>query len=115
MHFARSIFALAAVFAISAVQAAPGAGPSSSLTKRWCGYEHSCPCDFNRKEGCVPHWDACGKQWYWPPQCTGCAPCLELCVDCAIFFLGNIWCTDADLVSAPTQSSARFRSLLEFL
>ncbi|KAJ7697873.1 hypothetical protein B0H17DRAFT_1051450 [Mycena rosella] len=78
MHFIRAILSFATL-AVTAVQAAPGV--STSLTKRWCGFEHSCPCDFNRKEGCVPQFDHCGKQWYWPPQCTGCAPCLELCVD----------------------------------
>ncbi|KAJ7351392.1 hypothetical protein DFH08DRAFT_806113 [Mycena albidolilacea] len=84
MHFARSFLALAVV-AVTAVQAAPGL--STSLTKRcgsnimWCGYEHTCHCKFDLKTGCVPHWDECGHQWYWPPQCKRCAPCLELCVD----------------------------------
>ncbi|KAJ7891138.1 hypothetical protein B0H13DRAFT_2039334 [Mycena leptocephala] len=70
MHFTRSILTVAVV----------------ALTARWCGYEHSCKCDFDRKSGCVPHFDECGQQWYWPPQCTGCEPCLELCVD---FFTCN--------------------------
>ncbi|KAJ6535552.1 hypothetical protein B0H19DRAFT_1322546 [Mycena capillaripes] len=78
MHFTRSILAFAIV-AVTAVQAAPGL--STSLTKRWCGYEHTCKCKFDLKTRCIPNYDKCGKQWYWPPQCKGCAPCLELCVD----------------------------------
>ncbi|KAJ7451342.1 hypothetical protein FB451DRAFT_1284258, partial [Mycena latifolia] len=78
MHFTRSLLTLA-LLTVTTVHAAPG--PSTSLTKRWCGFEHSCPCDFDRKAGCVPHYDKCGKQWYWPASCSGCAPCLELCVD----------------------------------
>ncbi|KAJ6565824.1 hypothetical protein DFH09DRAFT_1157105 [Mycena vulgaris] len=78
MHFTRPLVVVAAL-AVTAVQAAPGV--TSTLTKRWCGFEHSCPCDFNRKAGCVPRFDECGHQWYWPAECSGCAPCLELCVD----------------------------------
>ncbi|KAJ7027198.1 hypothetical protein C8F04DRAFT_1123313 [Mycena alexandri] len=78
MHFTQSLIAFVVVVA-TAVQAAPG--PSSSLTKRWCGFPQSCPCKPNYKTGCELQYDKCGKQFYWPPQCTGCAPCLELCVD----------------------------------
>jgi hypothetical protein len=46
-----------------------------------CGFEHNCPCHYNIEKGCVPTFDECAGQWYWPPSCTGCAPCLELCFD----------------------------------
>ncbi|KAJ6526881.1 hypothetical protein DFH09DRAFT_1187402 [Mycena vulgaris] len=77
MHFTRSILALA-VFAASTVQAAPGL--STSLTKRWCGFRRSCPCEVNLETGCVPQFDECAKEWFWPVECTGCE-CPELCVD----------------------------------
>ncbi|KAJ7081218.1 hypothetical protein B0H15DRAFT_953228 [Mycena belliarum] len=80
MHFPRPLLALV-LLAAPAARAAPSPGPSSSLTKRWCGFDRSCPCMFDPKLGCALQYDACGKHWYWPAQCTGCAPCLELCVD----------------------------------
>ncbi|KAJ7157695.1 hypothetical protein C8R43DRAFT_1234578 [Mycena crocata] len=79
MHFARSFLAFA-VLAGTAVQAAPSL--TTSLTKRnYCGFEPSCHCKRNKKEGCELQLDECSQQYYWPPQCTGCEPCLPLCVD----------------------------------
>ncbi|KAJ7452255.1 hypothetical protein FB451DRAFT_1185843 [Mycena latifolia] len=46
-HF-RAFVAIAVV-AVSAVQAARG--PRTSLNKRWCGFEPSCPCQFDPKIG----------------------------------------------------------------
>ncbi|KAJ6526880.1 hypothetical protein DFH09DRAFT_1371556 [Mycena vulgaris] len=84
MHFMRSIVALT-ILVVSAVQAAPGV--STSLTQRnWCGFDRTCDCDFDRKTGCVPQFDDCGQQWFWPSQCTGCEPCVHACVD---FFVCN--------------------------
>ncbi|KAJ7307939.1 hypothetical protein DFH08DRAFT_900565, partial [Mycena albidolilacea] len=78
MHLTRSILALV-VLAVSTVQAAPG--PTTTLTKRWCGYEYSCKCDLDPEAGCVPQFDDCAQQWYWPLECTGCGSCSALCVD----------------------------------
>ncbi|KAJ7891142.1 hypothetical protein B0H13DRAFT_2340636 [Mycena leptocephala] len=78
MQFSFSILSLTAL-ALTVVQAAPS--PNTSLTKRWCGFEHNCPCHYNIEKGCAPTFDECAGQWYWPPSCTGCAPCLELCFD----------------------------------
>ncbi|KAJ7164315.1 hypothetical protein C8R46DRAFT_1220823 [Mycena filopes] len=78
MYFTRPLAALVVV-AVTAVKAAPG--PSTSLTKRWCGFPESCPCKPDQKTQCELKYDECGKQHYWPAQCEGCAPCLELCVD----------------------------------
>ncbi|KAJ7926978.1 hypothetical protein B0H13DRAFT_1971689 [Mycena leptocephala] len=78
MQFSHSILALV-IIASTTVHAAPGAG--TSLTKRWCGYEPTCKCDFDPETGCVPQFDECAKQWFWPIECTGCGSCPELCVD----------------------------------
>ncbi|KAJ7448777.1 hypothetical protein FB451DRAFT_1288553 [Mycena latifolia] len=78
MHFAHYFSALA-VLAVVTVHAAPG--PSTTLTKRWCGFQQSCPCEPDPEAGCVLRFDTCSQQWFWPPQCKGCAPCLELCDD----------------------------------
>ncbi|KAJ7452253.1 hypothetical protein FB451DRAFT_696490 [Mycena latifolia] len=78
MHLTR-VFVAIAVLAVSTVQAAPGL--STSLTKRWCGFQQDCPCQFDPKIGCVPQFDDCAQTWFWPPVCTGCGSCPEICVD----------------------------------
>ncbi|KAJ7776363.1 hypothetical protein B0H16DRAFT_1506548, partial [Mycena metata] len=78
MYFTQSLIALVIATA-TAVQAA--AHPSTSLTKRWCGFPESCPCKPHHRTGCELQYDECSQEYYWPAQCTGCAPCLELCLD----------------------------------
>ncbi|KAJ7452256.1 hypothetical protein FB451DRAFT_1565967 [Mycena latifolia] len=78
MHFTRAFVAIA-VLAVSTVQAAPGL--TTSLTKRWCGFEPSCPCRFDPRIGCVLQFDDCAQQYFWPPVCGGCGSCPEICVD----------------------------------
>ncbi|KAJ7158988.1 hypothetical protein C8R43DRAFT_948343 [Mycena crocata] len=78
MHFPSPSLSFLAL-AVGFVHAAPG--PRSSLSKRWCGFEHSCPCEYNVGTGCVPAFDECAEQWFWPPNCTKCAPCLSLCFE----------------------------------
>ncbi|KAJ7306276.1 hypothetical protein DFH08DRAFT_976012 [Mycena albidolilacea] len=79
MQFTRSILALVVV---GTVKAAPGfTTTDTTLTKRWCGYQYTCKCDFNPATGCVPKFDECAQTWYWPPACTGCGSCKEICVD----------------------------------
>ncbi|KAJ7501082.1 hypothetical protein B0H11DRAFT_1993551, partial [Mycena galericulata] len=68
MYFTHSILEFA-VLAIAAVKAAPT--PSTTLTKRWCGFDLTCPCDLDPEVGCMPQYDECGKMWYWPGQCNG--------------------------------------------
>ncbi|KAJ7453845.1 hypothetical protein FB451DRAFT_1280888, partial [Mycena latifolia] len=67
------------LLSVTCVQGVPS--PRTSLTKRWCGFNRDCPCNYNPKRGCVPVLDECEQQWYWPATCKGCGECVELCVD----------------------------------
>ncbi|KAJ7025746.1 hypothetical protein C8F04DRAFT_1127430 [Mycena alexandri] len=69
------------VLTLATVTAAPNPGPATSLTKRWCGFEIDCSCEYNPKIGCVPILDPCELQWYWPPSCKKCGDCSEVCLD----------------------------------
>ncbi|KAJ7798528.1 hypothetical protein B0H14DRAFT_3492418 [Mycena olivaceomarginata] len=62
---------LAALSVAVAVQAAPG-NIGTSLTKRYCGFQFTCPCTLNEASGCVPQFDVCEQVWYWPPACMEC-------------------------------------------
>ncbi|KAJ7254857.1 hypothetical protein C8J57DRAFT_1722014 [Mycena rebaudengoi] len=105
MHFTRPLAALLAV-SLSA-HAAPS--PRTSLTKRWCGFEISCHCHVDVKAGCIPQFDECGKQWFWPLACSQCGKCSELCVDCGFFVLPVRFDTSSADVATILQSSNAFR------
>ncbi|KAJ7916935.1 hypothetical protein B0H13DRAFT_347066 [Mycena leptocephala] len=85
MHFTRSLIAFAAFAATAVVQAAPGL--NTSLKRNWCGYEATCDCHEDVATGCVLQLDDCSKEHFWPPQCTGCGSCSQLCVDCKRSFI----------------------------
>ncbi|KAJ7096976.1 hypothetical protein C8R43DRAFT_1049005 [Mycena crocata] len=81
MHFTPAILSLIAL-AVCSVQGAPSlAGSSTSLTKRWCGFQASCPCQADPKIGCELTFDECAQVWFWPPVCQKCGTCPEICVD----------------------------------
>ncbi|KAJ7062479.1 hypothetical protein C8F01DRAFT_1230180 [Mycena amicta] len=67
-------------------QSAAGTPTSSSLTKRYCGFDISCPCIPDASAaglGCTPHFDTCFQVFYWPPACAaaGCGDCVQHCLD----------------------------------
>ncbi|KAJ7246991.1 hypothetical protein C8J57DRAFT_1241148 [Mycena rebaudengoi] len=81
MHFSRPLIAVLAL-AVS-IHGAPS--PHTSLTKRnWCGFEITCLCTPDFVSGCVPQFDNCGNQWFWPAQCKNCGDCTQTCVDCGL-------------------------------
>ncbi|CAK5284732.1 unnamed protein product [Mycena citricolor] len=80
MQLTSALLSLA-VLLTSTAQAAPSVGVTSSLTKRWCGFDATCGCTPDPAAGCELTFDKCGQQWYWPSHCKGCqADCPDHCV-----------------------------------
>jgi hypothetical protein len=55
-----------------------------------CGYEQTCNCQEDVATGCVLQLDDCSQEHYWPPRCTGCGTCPEICVDCKRSFIQSM-------------------------
>ncbi|CAK5284974.1 unnamed protein product [Mycena citricolor] len=59
MQLTSALLSLA-VLLTSTAQAAPSVGVTSSLTKRWCGFDATCGCTPDPAAGCELTFDKCG-------------------------------------------------------